>query len=170
MPTQTQIYTKKAQVFVTEESVALDTYKTQSAAEGFLADELLDAPEGLIRTAGVLGGLHAAGVGIQNIEPGDIGSEVETLLARGNSPLVSEALVLSHHGSRDGSTQGFLARVAAGLAVVSCGKRNPFGHPSEEVLDRLARRGIELYRTDAGGMIQLDETVGGWEVRRPGSE
>jgi len=102
--------------------------------------------------------------------PGDIGSEVETLLARGNLPLRSEALVLSHHGSRDGSTQEFLARVAAGVAVVSCGKRNPFGHPSEEVLDRLARRGIELYRTDAGGMIQLDETVWGWEVRRPGSE
>jgi hypothetical protein len=40
---QTQIYTRRAQVFVTEETTDQDTYKVQAAAEGFLA-EISDSP------------------------------------------------------------------------------------------------------------------------------
>jgi hypothetical protein len=40
---QTQLYTKKAQIFVSEEDAAQDTYKTQAAGEAILA-EISDAP------------------------------------------------------------------------------------------------------------------------------
>ena len=43
------------------------------------------------------------------------------------------------------------------LAVISAGADNPFGHPSDEVLERLnARIGSEnKFRTDEQGTIEL---------------
>jgi len=43
------------------------------------------------------------------------------------------------------------------LAVISVGEDNPFGHPSEEVVDRLEQQlGQEnIYRTDEDGTIEF---------------
>jgi competence protein ComEC len=43
--------------------------------------------------------------------------------------------------------------VAPAVAVVSAGERNPFGHPHPEVLDRYARAGVRLFRTDRDGTV-----------------
>jgi len=42
------------------------------------------------------------------------------------------------------------------VAVVSCGAGNRFGHPAPAVLDRLARVGASVYRTDREGAITID--------------
>ena len=63
------------------------------------------------------------------------------------------ALKVAHHGSRSSSGPAFLARVAPTVAVVSAGERNPFGHPHPEVLDRCARAGVRVFRTDRDGTV-----------------
>ena len=41
------------------------------------------------------------------------------------------------------------------LAVISVGDGNPYRHPSQGVLDRLAERGIALARTDKDGAVMV---------------
>jgi len=96
--------------------------------------------------------------------PGDLGAVGEQrLLERGG--LAAEALLLSHHGSRSGSTPRFLDAVEPRLAVASCGRRNRFGHPDREVIARLRRRGIALLRTDLHGCVSLRASSDGWQIR-----
>jgi hypothetical protein len=49
--------------------------------------------------------------------------------------------------------------------VISCGRGNRFGHPTPEVLHRLAAIGATILRTDLDGQIEL-ETDGRLVVRR----
>lgn len=41
------------------------------------------------------------------------------------------------------------------VAVIMCGKDNRFGHPHSEVLEALAVREIDVYRTDLHGHIVI---------------
>ena len=60
-----------------------------------------------------------------------------------------------HHGSSSSSTEALLDRIDPSVAVISCGKNNPYGHPSQIVLDRFAARGIEVRRTDREGTFVI---------------
>jgi len=85
---------------------------------------------------------------------GDIGQEAEmTILASGQN-LKSDVMKVCHHGSVSGTTDMWLDAVRPSIAVISVGK-NSFGHPSQEVQDRLAGRGIKVYRTDRDGAITV---------------
>jgi competence protein ComEC len=64
-----------------------------------------------------------------------------------------EVLVVGHHGSKHSTGRELLIKTAPDIAFVSVGLDNPFGHPSEEVLQRLAAYGIPVYRTDLHGTI-----------------
>lgn len=65
-----------------------------------------------------------------------------------------EALVAGHHGSKYACSQALLEAVRPETACVSVGS-NSYGHPADETLLRLARRGCEIYRTDLHGTIHL---------------
>lgn len=82
---------------------------------------------------------------------GDIEQEAEIVLR--DRPLGSELLKVAHHGSRSSSSEAFLAAVDPRIAVLSCGRRNLFGHPHPSVLESLAARRIRLWRTDRDGSI-----------------
>lgn len=86
--------------------------------------------------------------------PGDIESPVEAVLARTGLP---QATVLKspHHGSKTSSSEPFLQAIDPRLVVISVGAENTFGHPSPEVLDRYAERGLTVFRTDQHGTIEL---------------
>lgn len=84
---------------------------------------------------------------------GDAPAEVEEAAAR--QPIQSEVLKLSHHGSRTSSTDVFLAAVQPRLAVGSMGRRNRFGHPHTETLEKLELHRIPLVRTDLGGAVKI---------------
>ncbi len=85
---------------------------------------------------------------------GDLEAEAEReLLAEGALRSV-DVLKVAHHGSRTSSTAEFLRTVQPGLAVISSGAGNRYGHPSPEVLERLRDLEAELWRTDLhGGLI-----------------
>ncbi|MXW01192.1 MAG: hypothetical protein F4000_07250 [Holophagales bacterium] len=92
------------------------------------------------------------------------------LLARSRRrgiPLRSEVLKVAHHGSRTSTGAALLAAVNPSLALVSAGRRNPYGHPSPEVVTRIERRGIRVLRTDLHGRIEVRFRRDGSGGRRP---
>ena len=42
------------------------------------------------------------------------------------------------------------------IALISCGRMNPFGHPAPEVVARLQAIDARVYRTDLDGEITID--------------
>jgi competence protein ComEC len=80
-------------------------------------------------------------------------SEAEMLAAGWN--LQAGILKAGHHGSRTSSTAAFLDAVGAEAAVISVGAGNQFGHPHQEVLDRLSERDMVVMRTDERGTIVI---------------
>jgi len=61
-------------------------------------------------------------------------------------------LKVGHHGSRTSTTEQFFADLAPKDAVISVGRGNTFGHPRQEVVDRIAEAKTRLYRTDEFGL------------------
>ena len=80
---------------------------------------------------------------------GDVTGEAEGAL----QPPESLVVKVPHHGSRTSSSDGLVAATAARIALVSCGARNPFGHPSPEALARWQRQGALVMRTDRDGSL-----------------
>lgn len=66
-----------------------------------------------------------------------------------------EVLKVAHHGSRYSTTEEFLEQVNTEVAVISCGERNSYGHPHEEVLLRLRREGTAILTTSESGAITI---------------
>jgi competence protein ComEC len=91
--------------------------------------------------------------GVTVLMTGDSGEEGErTLLDADAQALHSRILKVGHHGSKYSTTDDFLAAVAPDAAVIQVG-RNTFGHPTAEVLDKLKRDDIMVFRNDLGGAI-----------------
>jgi competence protein ComEC len=82
------------------------------------------------------------------------------LLDAGLAPR-AQVLKVGHHGSRFSTSDAFLDAVRPRLALISVGARNNFGHPSPEVLARLARHGAVIERDDQLGTIWI-RTDGRW--------
>ncbi len=104
---------------------------------------------------------------------GDVEAPAEAeLVARFGTrgALASDVLKVAHHGSRTSTTGRFLDAVGPRLALISAGRRNPYGHPAEEVLDRLRAHRVQVLRTDLDGMIVVDVPAPGrLHLRLPGA-
>src|SRR3990167_8590329 len=90
---------------------------------------------------------------------GDIEKQVELNLAVAGIDLESDVLKVAHHGSKTSTNQLFLEKVNPNIAVISAGDKNPYGHPHQEVLERL--KNVKTYRTDQNGNIEI-LTNGQW--------
>ncbi|MEK7082486.1 MAG: ComEC/Rec2 family competence protein [Patescibacteria group bacterium] len=69
--------------------------------------------------------------------------------------LRSDVLKVGHHGSKTSSSQEFLAAVSPKIAIIQAGRKNRYGHPTQEVLDRISAAGAAIFRTDLDGDIAL---------------
>jgi competence protein ComEC len=94
--------------------------------------------------------------GVSLLLAGDLGPRGEALLLERAGPARALILKVAHHGSRFSSTTPFLESVRPWLAVISVGGRNPFRHPSAEVVARLEAAGARVYRTDRDGAIVVE--------------
>ncbi|MEK7109611.1 MAG: MBL fold metallo-hydrolase, partial [Patescibacteria group bacterium] len=64
-----------------------------------------------------------------------------------------DILKIPHHGSKNGLTKKFLDLADPEVAVISVGKNNFYGHPSNKVLDMLKAKNTQIRRTDRDGDI-----------------
>ncbi len=83
---------------------------------------------------------------------GDAGLPAESVLVRSARP--AELLKVGHHGSAGATGEGWLAVLRPEAAVISVGP-NRYGHPSPQVLGRLAAHGVAVFRTDRGGTVTI---------------
>lgn len=86
---------------------------------------------------------------------GDAETAVENELLFSGRPLSADVIKVGHHGSNTSSSQAFLSKVAPKYAIVPCGEGNSYGHPHDEVLTRLEKMGVTIYRADVHGHIAI---------------
>ncbi len=79
----------------------------------------------------------------------------ELTVIHGDGVPRADVLKAAHHGSAASCQEAFLDAVRPRLAVITCGYKNPYGMPASETLDRLHARGIEIYRSDRNGGVQI---------------
>lgn len=85
---------------------------------------------------------------------GDIPLGVEQqLVQRYGDSLESEVLKLGHHGSDTSSSLELLQVVSPAMAIVSAGLGNRYGHPHDEVLDRVEKVNAKVLETAKQGTI-----------------
>ena len=84
---------------------------------------------------------------------GDAEESVEKEVLNNFSNITSDVLKIGHHGSSTSTSETFLNKVNPKITVISVGKYNIYGHPTEETLEKL--RNTTIYRTDLDGTIQI---------------
>jgi len=96
---------------------------------------------------------------------GDATYNVEDEVIQNNGQLNSDILVIGHHGSKESTGRNWLNAVNPELAVYSAGRSNSYGHPHNQVIDRVEDVGVPLYGTDKNGTVSfyIDEN-GSYEV------
>ena len=114
------------------------------------------------------------GVSVKNVHDGNVSTKLEygstsmlftgdaeklieyRLVSEDQGELQSDILKVGHHGSKTSSTEAFLRAVQPDFAIISSGRKNRYGHPHQDVLDRLAAFGVSILRTDIDGDIQIE--------------
>lgn len=84
---------------------------------------------------------------------GDAEREAEEDILNSGYELKSTVLKVGHHGSKDSTTYPFLREVMPEYAVISVGKDNSYGHPTEDALSKLRDADVKVFRTDIQGTI-----------------
>lgn len=86
---------------------------------------------------------------------GDAESESEEEILSAGFDISADVLKVGHHGSGSSTTQDFLKKVNPSVAVISVGINNSYGHPDDNVLERLNKSHIDIRRTDESGTIVI---------------
>ncbi len=86
---------------------------------------------------------------------GDNSLKVESVLLKTGLDLSADVFKVSHHGANSANSVDFLTAVRPGLAVISVGADNRFGHPAPALLARLEEFDLEIKRTDKDGTVKV---------------
>lgn len=105
---------------------------------------------------------------------GDVeGEGEEKLIAqlKERNPKDIQVLKCAHHGSRNSTAEELLEQLDLQLTVISCGRNNRYGHPHQELLERLIQEGCGILRTDREGAVEIRYRSGNymaesWRKRR----
>lgn len=84
---------------------------------------------------------------------GDAEEAQEKELVMSGQDLQSPIYKLGHHGSKTSTSEIFLNAIQPQTVIVSAGKDNHFGHPHEEVMERV--NNLDIRRTDEEGSIRF---------------
>lgn len=67
-----------------------------------------------------------------------------------------DILKIGHHGSKYSSTEEFLQQVDPYVCLISAGRKNRYGHPHMETLERIDETDGTFFRTDLMGQVVVD--------------
>lgn len=87
------------------------------------------------------------------IMTGDAETEVEKEILRSGENIDAEILKVGHHGSNTSSSEEFLDVILPDYALISAKVGNKYEHPTKDTMEKLEKRGIEVYRTDESGTV-----------------
>jgi competence protein ComEC len=90
---------------------------------------------------------------------GDLDTVGENRLMELSHELSADLLQVGHHGSAGSSGLQFLSRVAPRYAAIGVGKNNRYGHPKDEVVNKLrivTGDSSAVYRTDLHGSFSFE--------------
>lgn len=90
------------------------------------------------------------------------GGEEEILYHYSPEQLQADILKVGHHGSTTSTSDAWLDAVDPDIAAIEVGSGNPYGHPHQEIINRLESRNIEIWRTDQDGTFVI--TTDGFEI------
>lgn len=86
---------------------------------------------------------------------GDAGVKQEERLIHLYPNYRCDILKINHHGSKTSSSLKFLKSIQPKVSIISCGRKNRYGHPHRDTLDSLLEASVTVYRTDELGEIQI---------------
>ncbi len=86
-----------------------------------------------------------------------------SILARGHN-IENQVLKVGHHGSSTSSSKEFLQAVNPEISVIQVGKDNRYGHPHQEIIEKLTEKNIDIYRTDYQGNIIVTTNGENYEI------
>ncbi|WP_078545522.1 DNA internalization-related competence protein ComEC/Rec2 [Litchfieldia alkalitelluris] len=91
---------------------------------------------------------------------GDLEEEGEQAFVAGYQ-MVVDVLKIGHHGSKTSSTEIFIDQLKPKIGLISVGKNNRYGHPDDQVIERLTEKEVKVLRTDLNGAITFHFTKKG---------
>ncbi len=86
---------------------------------------------------------------------GDADQSTERELVQKKYLIKTDVLKIGHHGSKTSTSEELLNNIMPEIAVIQAGRNNSYGHPNEEVLEKLEKFGIKILRTDIDGDIKI---------------
>jgi competence protein ComEC len=92
--------------------------------------------------------------GLNWLFTGDLEIDGEKNLVSAYHSLNVDVLKVGHHGSHTSTTEELLEAIKPKYALISLGKNNLYGHPHQDVINRLEQRRITIFRTDHHGAIR----------------
>lgn len=91
---------------------------------------------------------------------GDIEGDVQPLV---DWPQKVEVLKVPHHGGAGDTSESLLKAARPFTAVISVGE-NSYGQPAPETLETLSRYGVDTYRTDKHGSVEVITNGHAWQI------
>lgn len=89
----------------------------------------------------------------------DAESSTLARLAEADASAGARTLKVPHHGANSSLHEPWIRRVAPEIAVISVGRRNPYGHPTQSVLQAYQQQGSRIFRTDRDGAVSISATL-----------
>lgn len=87
---------------------------------------------------------------------GDIEKEAEEkILQKYSSKLQATILKVGHHGANTSTTDEFIKMVQPKIGLIGVGKDNKYGHPNSQIIEKLKKNEVKIYRTDLCGEISI---------------
>lgn len=97
---------------------------------------------------------------------GDAGLDTENEMLNLGRRWQSDILQAGHHGSAGSTGTPWLAAVQPRYVVISCGRKNLYGHPSPRALERIQQSGAQTLLTAEDGDVTFRLQASGPELQR----
>lgn len=95
---------------------------------------------------------------------GDIDIDCELSMIESSLLTSIDVLKVAHHGSKYSTSSDFLKYTNPSDAVISVGLHNYYGHPADEVIDRLGEVEANIYQTSKNGAIIVNIAKDGYKI------